>query len=595
MDKVKDYFEELKKALSGLESSIKSDLKEIRKNKDEVQRVKQEVFESVTSTRYIHDDHRIVISAPEVIIGNVDRDGNLIGSGSVVVLRGNDISIEASGDSMYGGGSVRTRAPYISNIAVDPGKDGRENVLLTGSQIINQARGITLQTNDDNDSFAMPAGAGVGISLNSDTSINIQSTPACKTESKFIDDRIKNLQTIAKDAKSESSNQKKNVEDVMKRMQKLLDKYVDLNDSDEDLISNHPDLEQMSDDFIRLQDALSSTIAKYVASLSTEAETNRTITALKAKKDELGKKASDFAKKTTESLVSIQSETVIMSSIDGDGNIRENKEAGLYVQAPHIQMMAHDKDGKLIKDSTIDVNHQTITVSTGNPALDEKREKGDIPAVGDVKITSKNITLESLDYELKDKKIQEKALTKTGAINIRAEKIDAQATDTEGKSTGSITMNAKQITAASMDVDKEKRQPKQLAAGSQMVLVSEKMFAGSKDKKTKSKLVQLSSEKVGIMATSTAEMQQGDGKAVATLDGGNVTLGGSKVEIAGDMKFGGKADFSGDLSAPKGTFKNLEASTSFKSSNISDGIPVPAPSAPSKPSAKMKEEEAKQQ
>lgn len=592
MDDVKDYFAELKKALSGLEGSIKSDLKEIRKSKDEVQRVKQEVFDTVSGTRYIQDPHRIVISAPEIVIGNVDRDGNLKGAGSVVVLRGNQVSIEGSGDLDNVGGMVSIRAPHISNIAVDPGKDGLENVVLPGSQIVNQARGITLQTDNDKDCFAMPVGSGVGISLNSDTYISINSTPACKTESELIDERIKQLEKSAKDIKTEADKYKKNVEDVMKRMQKLIDQYVDLNNSDDDLISNHPDLADISDNFVIMQNALSSAIASFVSSLSMEAETNRTITALKAKKSELQGIAADFAKKTTKSFVSVQSETVTMTSVDGDGNLRENPEAGLFIQAPHIAMVAHDKDGKLIKDSTVDVNHQTVTVSTGNPAVDKKYKNGDIPAVGDVKVTSKNITLESIDYELKDKKIQEKALTKGGTINVRAEKIDAQATDTEGKSTGSITMNAKHMTAASMNLDKEKREPKELAQGSQMVLVSEKMFAGSKDKKTKSKLVQIASDKIGIMGTTTAEMQQGDGKAVATLDGGNVKLAGSNVEIDGNMKFGGKADFSGDLSAPKGTFKNLEASSSFKSPNISDGIPVPAPSTPSKPSAKMKEEEA---
>lgn len=593
MDDIKDYFKELKDALSGLEGSIKSDLMEIRKNKEAMQRIKQEVFSAASATKYFRDENRLVISAPEIIIGNVDRDGNLIGSGSVVVLRGSNVSIEGSGCNGDGGGSVTVRAPRISNIAVDPGMDGRENVVLPTSQIINQAHGISLQADNDTDSFATEAGAAIGLSLSTDTIISINATPACKTLSQTIDNRLKVLQDSAKNVKRNSSDLKKSVQDLMKRMQQLIDDYVDLNDSDEDLISNQPDLSEISDYFIDLQNALSATMARYIASLSTEAEINRTVTALKAKKDALSKVSSNFDKQPTSSMVSIQSEFVALSSIDGDGNIRENVEAGLHINAPHITMSAHDKDGKLIKDSTLDINHQTIGMSTGNPTLDEKREKGDIPAVGDVKITSKNITLESIDYELKDKKQQEKALTKDGTISVRAEKIDAQATDTEGKSTGSISMNAKQITVASMDVDKEKREPKSLAEGSNMVLVSEKVFAGSKDKKTKSKLVQVASDKVGVMATTTAEMQQGDGKAVVTLDGGKLAAGSSANELTGDTTIKGKADIKGDTTAPKGTFQNLEASTSFKSTNISDGIPVPAPAAPASPSAKMKEEEAK--
>lgn len=591
-----EILDELKTALGNLEKNIKADLDEIRRSKQDVQELRQDIFDAISGVRVIDGGQRLILSAPEIIIGNVDDYGDLKseGGGSKVIIRANEVSLEGHGTN-NSIGLIRARAPQIQNIAVDPGIDGLEDVVYPVSEILNQARNVTLQSNDDDECFSTSAIGHSGITIMSDTMVNIDARPSNKVLTNSIDARMKTMEEDLRTQKKESDEVKKSIESVMKELDKLADEHSKLYLDDEGLCSNHPDMATISAKYLDLERILCNNVTRYVRLLSMQAETNRKTKALKKKKSELSSKASSFAKNPTSSFVSISSETVIMSSIDGDGNIRENKEAGLYVQAPHIQMMAHDKDGKLIKDSTIDVNHQTITVSTGNPALDEKREKGDIPAVGDVKITSKNITLESLDYELKDKKIQEKALTKTGAINIRAEKIDAQATDTEGKSTGSITMNAKQITAASMDVDKEKRQPKQLAAGSQMVLVSEKMFAGSKDKKTKSKLVQLSSEKVGIMATSTAEMQQGDGKAVATLDGGNVTLGGSKVEIAGDMKFGGKADFSGDLSAPKGTFKNLEASTSFKSSNISDGIPVPAPSAPSKPSAKMKEEEAKQQ
>ena len=105
--------------------------------------------------------------------------------------------------------------------------------------------------------------------------------------------------------------------------------------------------------------------------------------------------------------------------------------------------------------------------------------------------------------------------------------------------------------------------------------------------------MQVASDKVGVMATTTAEMQQGEAKAVVTLDGGNLTVGASANEINGDTTIKGKADIKGETTAPSGNFKALEAGSSFKSPNISDGMAAPAAGSAGTPSAKLQEEEAK--
>ena len=128
-----------------------------------------------------------------------------------------------------------------------------------------------------------------------------------------------------------------------------------------------------------------------------------------------------------------------------------------------------------------------------------------------------------------------------------------------------------------------------------MVLLAENMFVGSSDKNTKSKLVQVASDKVGVMATTTAEMQQGEAKAVVTLDGGNLTVGSGKNELNGDTTINGKADIKGETSAPSGKFDILQAGKSFKSPNISDGMGAPSAAQAGKPAAKLQEEEAKKE
>lgn len=199
---------------------------------------------------------------------------------------------------------------------------------------------------------------------------------------------------------------------------------------------------------------------------------------------------------------------------------------------------------------------------------------------------------QSLDYEVKDGKLDTKALTKDGVFAIRAEKTNILAADAEGKAIGSINLNAKAVAVKSMNVDKEKLTDDKLAEGSTMTIVSEKMFVGAKSNDVKSKKVQVVSEEMGAFADKTLEIQQGDGKAVVQLDGGNASVGGSKTQLFGATTINGKTEVKDELKAPQATIDNLEAKTSFKSQNISDGIAVPGAAAGGSLSAKLKTEDA---
>ena len=126
-----------------------------------------------------------------------------------------------------------------------------------------------------------------------------------------------------------------------------------------------------------------------------------------------------------------------------------------------------------------------------------------------------------------------------------------------------------------------------------MLLLAEKMYVGAKDKEHKSKKLQAVSEEVGLFADKTLEAQQGDGKAVVQLDGGNTSIGGSKTQLYGDTTINAKTEIKGDLKAPKATIDNVEAKSSFKSSNISDGIAVPVAGTAGSLSAKLKTEDLK--
>ena len=107
-----DYiFDDWKKVLSDFQNSVEKDLAEIHKQKEAVQQMKTDIFERLDNGQYIYDEHRIVLSAPEIIIGHVDRSGDLKDGGKVII-RGTEVDVEGVGEA----GSIISRAPIISRV-----------------------------------------------------------------------------------------------------------------------------------------------------------------------------------------------------------------------------------------------------------------------------------------------------------------------------------------------------------------------------------------------------------------------------------------------------------------------------------------------
>ena len=73
-------------ALNKMQTCMTKNLEEIRKQKREIQQLKDDIYSRLAEGTYIRNDHRIILSAPEIVIGNVDDHGMLFGdTGSVVV------------------------------------------------------------------------------------------------------------------------------------------------------------------------------------------------------------------------------------------------------------------------------------------------------------------------------------------------------------------------------------------------------------------------------------------------------------------------------------------------------------------------------
>ena len=275
---------------------------------------------------------------------------------------------------------------------------------------------------------------------------------------------------------------------------------------------------------------------------------------------------------TTEGSVRVATKDATFTAMDysTDKLNAQTKDSRFSVRMENMSFVSHDVDGNTTGSFYVSAekeNHQSYD-KDGN-------------SIGSFDVLSKDMQLLAEDKEG----------TAIGSLKVKTEDMTLVSTDKSGKAIGQFSLNSKDVFVKSMDTD-DKGADKSIAAGGNMVLVAEKMFVGRTDKDNTSKELQISSDKTGIYGTTTAEMQQGEAKAVVQLDGGNVAVGGSKANFYGDNTVNGKTDFKGDVTVPKLTADNMEAKTSFKSKNISDGIAVPGAPSSAKISAKLKEADA---
>lgn len=584
-----DYiFKDWQDRLSKFESSVKKDLAEIRQCKADIQQMKLEMA-SEQKGRFISDDQRLILSAPEIIIGHVDQGGTLLeGKGSVVVVRGTQVGVHGIGE----GGQVDIKASCIRQTAEDPGSDGREHVVYSGSRIMSQARNITLQSNDAKGLFSEVPGTtgGSGILIHSDAELRVEAAVSSELREKRLSELVAQLKERSSDLEKQAMQHKLSFGLMVAEMEKLLTERRLVLVDDVTVRSGYDMLQELNEkvDLMSLQ--LSEEVRSYADVLSLLAETSRQLKCLDEEKKNI-KKGDAFKNTSTGARVSIAAEQIALASVDGDGNLRDNKEAGLFVKASDIVLESVEADGSLKKEGRLSVNAKNVEISTtDNTDMKYDEKSGETVAAthlaeGDVVIRSKTITLESTDYEVADKKLQEKALAKDGRITIRAEKTDLSATDTEGKATGSISLNAKDVSVKAMDTDKDSHKDSEVAKDGSVKVIAESMTLGEKDK---SKLLQAVGETVTLSAAKELKAQQGEEKAVVALNGENVTVTGSKVDVKGETTIDGKttikgdtevdgsekvsgdADVKGEVKGSQGTFNKLEAKMSFKSRNITD-------------------------
>ena len=639
-----DYiFNDWEKKLSNFADSVEKDLNEIRQCKAEIQQMKLEMEVERKRGRYVRDDHRLVLSAPEIVIGNVDRDGTLFPGGSTIVVRGTDVGVQAAGE----GGQLEMRAAGIRQIAEDPGVDGYEHVVYNHSEVVSQARNIIIQSDEATGAFfapTLPTG-GSGVRIHADQKVDIEAAMTAESREKQLDDITKDAEDMKKVLKEQADQQKSGLKKSIEEIIKLIEKKEKLAEDYTAVRTNAADIQGLDRQLRELSSSIANCIYDYSEVLSQLAEANRQAKSFKAQKETIVK-GEDFKKNATGAAVAITGERISLVSADGEGNLRDNEGSGIAMKANKVDIASVEEDGKLKEKGQVSITAKNIDMTTAGETGQEY-EEGELKtaaytAEGDFTLRSKNITIEAVDYEMAEKKRKEKqltaestiklraktievstegskdievdeegkltkasytaegdiivrsktlsvesidhdvengeatekALTAGSTVSIRAEKTDLAATDTEGKATGSVNINAKAVSVKSMDVDKESRTDSNLAEGSTMTLVSEKLYIGAQSDDVKSKLVQAQSEEITLAADKTLKAQQDKEKALLQLADGKSTLKSDANTINGDTTLSDNAEVKGEIKSPKATIDHIKANSSLNSPNISDGMAV---------------------
>lgn len=599
------YIDDLKNKLKALKDVNDNNINEIKNLKKELQRVREDLFNSVKSGYYLRDDDTIIISAPRIIIGNVDHSGELYDGTSEIIIRGTKVNLQAPSNA----GEIVTKAPTIKQIAVDPGADGLEEIAYQDkSIIISQAVGITLQSNkaryvnpgNQNNNQNTNDGAFVeeltgsdGINIQSDTVLNINAQPKCKMQKTLFESENNNLDVLTDSINTQIRNKETELNSSIDDLQKFVSEHNENDNSQTAWRANDKDLRDMHEYFIYAQDNLCKVVNEYSNLVSEKAEITRKKKVFTDNKAALP--TEDTYKKSSGGSINIATEKLSYICKDGDRKLRENNTAGFFITAPNFQFYALTPEnhtdtnhkGRLMKDSCFTIKAQNVGIYTDDPKKpsgEGNDRKEEIKATGQVTISSKAFRFEAVDTTISGVGEQQNTETKVvekGKFVVTANKfkVDAPITQDGTNKDGNIVMNSKKVRIVSMDTEKENKKTKEknITKDSELVIASDKMFVGCADdnkENMQSSDVQIISKKTMVAGNDAVVLVQSNTKnnAEIALSYGNTTQYSDSITLYGNTEYANSVTVKGEFKAPKGTFDEVDVKKKFSSPKINDGM-----------------------
>lgn len=459
----------------------------IRQMKREIAMLRQQVNNLYANGRFVRDDDCIVLSAPRIIIGNVDDNGMLVG-GSEVIIRSNNVKIDGVGD----GGTITCKAPVISHEAVDPGIDGRENTVLPTSTISSVARSVYVgaqETTEDPSCYGVfvpetpPNGS---VLIHASRKVSIDAAAPNKVEK----DRKDALSDIQVDSKAEYKSKATSI--LTDLTPKITNLMGELKVEDKCGFLNLHNVEgkiNASAKYAKELPYFMSQLDSCYAYLSCWAEAERQYKSLEKDCEAINKEYAEnpnanvafsdkiYATKSTRASVSISSERVDISSKGGDGKYRQNKEAGVFVYTNTMSITGYNDEAdaalkNLMPYSELYVNMKDISIFTSDAKkTDGKENSTTYDPSGTVSINTFSLNVETgkedvaVTHETENK--VKRVTTATGGYHdyntdkARFERLGS-AEDIKARlgadPHGNVTINSNAITLQTLNtIDEEKK------------------------------------------------------------------------------------------------------------------------------------------
>ena len=256
---------------------------------------------------------------------------------------------------------------------------------------------------------------GSGILIHADQEVKIDASVSSEKKEERLSALISQLKARNGDLEKQAMQHKISFAQIIASMETLLAKRSLLLVDNETVRTSFEMIGDLNGQIDQMSLSLSEEVRSYADVLSLLAETSRQLKCLDEEKGKI-KKGDAYKKNYTGAHVSIDGEHIELKSVDGDGNLRENEASGISLKANVVSVAALEADGSLKKEGKLNINTKNVEISTADNKDMKYDDQGELTSAmhateGDVIIRSKNISLESLDYELADKELKEKALT----------------------------------------------------------------------------------------------------------------------------------------------------------------------------------------
>lgn len=585
METIKNNLTDWQERMDAFQAQVSDQLNEIQQFKQEVTALQAKIVDTLANGQYIRNESRIILSAPEIIIGNVDKLGMLKDDDSCVIIRSKRVEEEAENQ-------ISQHAPKIHQIAESTGKDGAEHVILPGeSEIVSIARNVLIQSHTDSDLFPQEDEIQTepGISLLANKPIRLESSHSYDKRKKQLTDLIAALKNRQNDLEQKAGDQKQKVQNLMNEIESILN-VPSFNLSDLFTRANYMDLDEQQTKFNEKATEGYEALLLYFHYLSELAEVKRELAIRNRLKDNIDKQKTAVENNSDATAIRLNAEVVEVTNRDGD-DIDRAATGKVSIQSPEIELKGIDKEEKKFKNGKISIHSHQILLQTDKVDKDKKSGNVTTTSEGEIDIRSKSVTINALDRKEEGGTI-EKQLAEDSNFFVRAQKMLLFATDKDGYSQGNAIINAKNIRLMSVDMDiqDKKSLPKNVAKGGKLQLEAESMFIGRTKEKFTSDLVQVVATDLKLYGKESAELQQDDDKGLIQLKGGNVAVNGEEVELFGKMKSNGESTFT-SLVSDHISADTMEVKSGWKTPKTSEGMPGSAsPDTSEKQSEKELEE-----